>query len=72
MLYSEQSRAVWLQRNEDINRSQKKRIKMKNKHYLQSVSVGTTKNVNKNLYLFPIAKHNLDAGCEPIFAPENY
>lgn len=45
---------------------------MKNKHYLQSVSVGTTKNVNKNLYLFPIAKHNLDAGCEPIFAHENY
>lgn len=41
---------------------------MKNKHYLQSVSVGTTKNVSKNLYLFPIAKHNLDVSCEPIFA----
>lgn len=39
---------------------------MKNKHYLQSVCAGTTKNINKILYPFPIAKHNLGVTCEPI------
>lgn len=33
-------------------------------HYLQSVSTGTTKNINKILYHFPIAKHHLDVSCE--------
>lgn len=39
---------------------------MKNKHYLQSVCAGTTKNITKMLYPFPIAEHNLDVACEPI------
>lgn len=39
---------------------------MKNKHYLQLACAGTTKNVNKILYPFPIAEHNLDVTREPI------
>lgn len=37
---------------------------MKMKHYFQSVNAGTTKNVNKTLYPFTTAKHNLDVNCE--------